>query len=245
MLYGLDISNWQKTLNLGNLPAFDFCICKATEGTNFVDPYCDRWVQWLIGHQKLFGFYHFMTDKDPRAQADYFVTNCKGYFKLGIPVLDIESGRIGDRAGYAQTFVDRVHVLTGVYPVIYASAAYLPRFAGTQVPKTCGLWVAGYPTPQRANWDNLPDLPYKIAPWQFAAMWQFTSAGKLAGFGERLDLDVAYMTREQWMKYANPDAKVSDTAQLPKVSSQGKTFHFSNSLFDIDITMKGGKTNEA
>jgi GH25 family lysozyme M1 (1,4-beta-N-acetylmuramidase) len=76
-------------------------------------------------------------------------------------------------------------------------------------------------------------------------MWQFTSAGKLAGFDYHLDLDVAYMTREQWMRYANPDAKVSDTAELPKVSSQGKTFHFSNSLFDIDITMKGGKTNGA
>lgn len=41
---GMDISNHQAGLNLEKVPC-DFVICKATEGTGFVDRYCDGWIQ--------------------------------------------------------------------------------------------------------------------------------------------------------------------------------------------------------
>lgn len=241
MLRGIDISNWQKTLDLGRLEGLDFCICKATEGTSFVDAYCDRWLQWCIGHQMPFGFYHYMTERDATAQADFFINNCRDYFKLGIPVLDIEDSRIpsGQWGTYAQRFVDRVHALTGVYPIIYASAAYLGRFRGTTVPETCGLWIAGYPMPIASTWTN-KDMPYSTGPWEFAALWQFTSSGKLDGFGEMLDLDYAYMDRAAWMHYANPDGAVEDTTTLPKLeeSEDGRVYNFSNKLFDLTLRLK-------
>ena len=39
-------SNHQAGLDLGKVPC-DFVICKATEGTGFVDKYCDGWIQRL------------------------------------------------------------------------------------------------------------------------------------------------------------------------------------------------------
>ena len=241
MLRGIDISNWQKTLDLQKLEPVDFVICKATEGTHFVDPYCDRWVQWCIGNKRLFGFYHYMNARDALEQADYFVNNSRDYFNLGVPVLDIEDSRIPtDEWGtYAQRFVDRVHAVTGVYPIIYASAAYLGRFRGTTVPDTCGLWVAGYPLPIATTWTSR-DMPYATGPWEFAALWQFTASGKLKGFPEMLDLDYAYMDADAWMRYANPNHEVEDTTTLPALSMPdgSRVYNFSNKLFDLTLRLK-------
>ena len=54
---GIDISNWQNGINLAAVP-FDFVICKATEGTHYVSPDCDRQIQQAIGLGKLVGVYH-------------------------------------------------------------------------------------------------------------------------------------------------------------------------------------------
>ena len=43
-MQGIDISNWQEGLNVHALD-IDFCICKATEGVNFVDTTCDGFIQ--------------------------------------------------------------------------------------------------------------------------------------------------------------------------------------------------------
>lgn len=55
MLKGIDISNWQGGLDLTALRGVDFAIMKATEGTSFVDPYCDPWVQQADGMDMLWG----------------------------------------------------------------------------------------------------------------------------------------------------------------------------------------------
>lgn len=41
---GIDISNHQKGLDISKVPC-DFVIMKATEGTTFVDKYCDGFYQ--------------------------------------------------------------------------------------------------------------------------------------------------------------------------------------------------------
>ena len=43
-LKGIDISNWQNGIDLSAVPA-DFVICKATQGTWYVSPDCDRQYQ--------------------------------------------------------------------------------------------------------------------------------------------------------------------------------------------------------
>ena len=47
-LNGIDISNHQAGLDLAKVSA-DFVICKATEGTGFVDPYCNGFIQRASG----------------------------------------------------------------------------------------------------------------------------------------------------------------------------------------------------
>ena len=66
VLYGADVSSYQGKFDIGDL---DFIIAKATEGTNYVNPYCDYVLQQAIKKKKPWGFYHYFTgvgEKDYR-----------------------------------------------------------------------------------------------------------------------------------------------------------------------------------
>lgn len=241
MLHGIDISNWQKGFTVPE--RLDFCIVKATEGFRYVDPYCEGFIQQCVRKGIRFGFYHFARNNEPEAEAMHFRNNTKGYELLGIPVLDIEDEGIEVWGSWAQRFVDKYHAMTSVYPMIYASASTLSRFDGYPLVQTCGLWIAGYPESRERGLNDVPDFPYSVSPWSFAAIWQYTANGWLSNWDEPLDMDVAYMDADAWKKYANPNGNADSTMQLPPVEQapeqSGRNFHFSNSLLDVDVTIKG------
>lgn len=198
MLKGIDISNWQKGIVPHKL-GVDFCIAKATEGIGFVDPCCDGFIQDCIAHDLLWGFYHFNGTGNPIAEADFFVANTENYFGHGIPVLDYEVSNDNDRQ-WAEQFMRRVHNLTGIWPMLYTSASWVSKFEGSWIPQKCGLWLAGYPYPA-TDWRS-DDPPYSCSPWEFVAIWQFTSSLQLRNWSGGLDGDLAYMDAAAWGKYA-------------------------------------------
>ena len=165
-MHGIDVSNWQGGLIPSQLD-IDFCICKATEGTGFVDSYCDGFIQDCKANGILWGFYHFNGQGNPEAEAQFFYDNTRDYFGHGIPVLDYEVETYNDR-DWAERFIAEVHELSGVWPLLYTSASWLPKFYGSWLPEKCGLWLAGYPYPA-ATWTD-DDIPYDISPWTFAAI---------------------------------------------------------------------------
>lgn len=215
-LKGIDVSNWQNGLNLYDLDV-DFAIMKATEGLYFVDSCCDNWVQQAKDKGIKWGFYHFANANAPDIEAQFFVENTLNYFNEGIPVLDIEDSEINDWGWYADIFTKKVYELTGVWPLVYCSAGYLSRFEGYDVSKNCGLWCAGYPE-YAADWIS-DNFPYNCYPWDFVAIWQFTSNLILIGYDNCLDGDYAYMDYEAWDKYAksannaNPDKETKKTVE--------------------------------
>lgn len=197
MLKGIDVSNWQAGINIFKLDDIDFVICKASEGDYFVDGECDKVIQDAIALGLCWGFYHFAGEGDAEKEAEFFISNCKNYFGHGIPVLDYENA---NGAAWCEKWLNKVHELTGIWPVIYMSASKLGEFEGSWVPDYCGLWVAGYPEPI-TSWTNT-DIPYDLGPWGFAALWQFTSSLRLDGYAGNLDGDYAYMDAEGWASYA-------------------------------------------
>lgn len=67
------------------------------------------------------------------------------------------------------------------------------------------LWVAQYANNNRTGYQSSPWLPDGgFGAWGSCAIHQYTSNGRLDGFNAPLDLDIAYMTREAWGKFANP-----------------------------------------
>lgn len=195
MLWGFDISNWQAGINAGDLDCA-FVICKATEGTFFVDGCCDAFIQECRRAGKLWGFYHFAREYEPETEAEFFFNNTYFYTGQGIPVLDYEVwGSNYDDVAWCERFITRYHELTGIWPMIYISASYAHLFRGSWIPEKCGLWVAGY-TDMPSDYS----CPYDVSPWEFPAIWQYTSDAER--FGERLDANIAYMDDFAWGCYA-------------------------------------------
>lgn len=210
-LYGYDISTWQ-TVGTGD-SAGDFVICKATGSDmgNYVDSKCDAHYQRAKEQGKLLGVYHFANPYAGSAeeQAQFFVDNIRGYIGEAILVLDWEMGV--EQTGWAKAWLDKVHELTGVKPLIYMSASVVNGYDWSAVAGAdYGLWIAGYPAeynvpnPPTPSVDN---MPFGTGAWGFWAIWQYSSS---AG---SLDLDIANMDRDAWMAYASKNGEVKPTPQ--------------------------------
>lgn len=240
MLRGIDISKWQ-SVGTGDQAA-DFVICKATEGTGYVDASCDKHYQRAKQQGKLLGVYHFARPDlnkgvdGARREAQFFVKNIKGYIKEAILALDYECAPYSDDWAYA--FAEEVHKETGVWPMLYASASKINGFNWSKTAKECGLWIAGYPSKYDVKNPPEPsvnDMPYKIGAWKFWVIWQYTSS---AG---TLDRDIANIDRTAWMKYANPGGTTPAPTPAPDPAPAKKSV---DQIADEVIAGKWGNGQE-
>jgi GH25 family lysozyme M1 (1,4-beta-N-acetylmuramidase) len=196
---GIDISAWQgdACINLAKVP-FDFCIIKATEGTDYKNRYfvahCDK----VLSRKKLLGVYHYANGGDPQKEADYFLAYCKKYIGKAIFILDWEA-KNNPRFGkndleWCLKWCNYVYQKTGIKPLIYIqkSAMDAVKKAGY------GLWVAQYP--------DYVETGYQEHPWNEGKynclIRQYTSVGKLPGYNGSLDLNKAYISAASWNKLA-------------------------------------------
>lgn len=200
MLSFIDISSHQADLNLVAVSnSIQGVIVKATEGTSYVNPYCERRYQLAKSTNLLRGFYHFAGGSDPLAEAAFFYRNVLGYLYDGIPVLDWEGMQSVD---WVNRFVRQFHKLTGIWCWIYANPW---RFNQGGVEPNCARWVASYPAvahptfAQAASW-NCPNADGNVVAWQFC------SDGRLPGYGYDLDCSVYYGDRESWLRYAHSNS---------------------------------------
>ena len=210
MLKGIDISHWQANLDIASTGA-EFVICKATQGTTFVDPSCDRHYQIAKRLGLKLGVYHYASGGDPVAEADFFVRNIQGYIGEAILILDWEknqNGRYHEHASWCLRFLNRVKELTSVKPLVYMSASVIKVADWSSVVAgDYGLWVAGWPD-NRDSWD-IPEFRWDVSPWPFYALWQYTSSGG------RLDRDVFMGDRTAWDKYAARNGSTPTPAPAP------------------------------
>jgi hypothetical protein len=201
VMQGYDVSNWQSGYSTDWLiRTSDFLIMKATEGLDFVDGYCDVWVQACLNAGHPWGFYHFARNNDPIAEADFFVDSTINYFGEGIPVLDWEDGQ---SVAWVNAFVERVHSRTGIWPWIYANPW---RFQLGGVNENCGRWVASYPggVPSPDACPAADGVP--------VCCWQYTSTP--------LDKNYFYGDGETWRAYATGGKETEGDADMTPEQNQ-------------------------
>lgn len=197
-LNGIDISNWQKGINLAAVPA-DFVIAKATQGTRYVSPDCARQVEQARATGKRFGVYHYVSGGNAVAEANYFVDNCANWVGKGLFCIDWESDENSawGNEGYLEQLVAQVKARTGIPPLIYTGASRYAQVAPVAKRQNCGLWIAQYA--------NMNPTGYQNTPWNEGAyacvIRQYSASGRLPGYNGNLDLNKFYGDGVMYDKY--------------------------------------------
>ncbi len=171
----------------------DVIMVKATQGTSYVNPYCDIDYQAAKKKDKLLGFYHYCGGGSPEAEAKYFYKNTKNYVGEAVPAVDWEAGQNSSwgNTNWVKQFVTEYHRLSGVWCLIYVQASAISQVANCS--KLCGLWVACYPSMNWKSW-NVPNMRVNTYPWSTYTVWQFT--------GDNMDRNLVNTTRDGWKKLA-------------------------------------------
>jgi lysozyme len=179
---GLDVSHHSGEIDWETVARQEvaFVYVKASEGIDAADPLFDDHWQRLgeLGMPR--GAYHFyVTEDDPDAQADLFLSRWRPAPGDLPPVVDVEligHGTVGPIAPGLRRFLDRVEAAAGVVPILYTS----PRFADAHLGPEFGrypLWVAEYEV-------DAPTLP---AAWKEWLLWQFEGDATVAGIEKTAD----------------------------------------------------------
>lgn len=221
-LNGVDESNNQGDINNAVVP-MDFDIIKATEGVGYVDPNCDANYQQAKAAGRKLGVYHFARPdgNDPVSEAKFFVQQTAGYDGKSVFVLDLEVEPI--TPDWAKQWLDTVYDLTKVRPWLYMSESRFNTGDWSAVWPNYAAWVAKYPDNNVRNGYGAPAaVPNIKGDWVIAG-WQYTSHGRLPGWGGNLDLDIFYGDPSAWDKYAVGDRNAPAPAAEPPVSSPEPT----------------------
>ena len=222
----IDIADYQRGMDLDTVFSqndLHGVIVKATEGTSYVNKYCDPWVQWLIEHKKPWGFYHYLNSSDPVKEAKYFVENCKNYFGHGLPAADYE-GRIVNEYGsiYLLKFVREVYSLTGVKPLVYCNLGVIQSdISGFKEIVDAGfsLWLAQYYyTRETTLGSNIMQVG-SYYPFEKITMHQYSEKGKLNGYsGGYVDLDIFYGDYNDWNFLVSGTKPIDNVPDVPDVN---------------------------
>ena len=213
-LNGVDVSSYQRGIDLAKLPV-DFVIVKATEGTGYVNPDCARAVEQALAAGKIVGVYHYVNGSGSTAEADHFVSSCKGWIGKVIFAIDWEAG--GNKAwgntGYLDAVIKRVKASTGKAPLLYASASVFPWAIAKA--NDCGTWVAEYANTQPTGFQT---SPWHSKSWTGSCLIrQYTDNLRVPGWNGGLDGNVAFCDRATLARYISGTATAA--ASKPSIAT--------------------------
>ena len=239
MLKGIDISNYQRGIDLSKINC-DFVIVKATEGKSLVDKSCDSFFQQALKLGKKLGVYHLCNNSDntPELEANFFIENTRGYIGKAIPILDWEDNVKSDVA-WALKWLQLVEKAYGCKPLIYMSESTVNSYDWSSVANAnYGLWVAKY-RDKSADYNYDMSMAGKnpaVNYWKFYALWQWTDVGRLDGYNGPIDCDVFYGDNNAWDKYIGnevPTLEENNTTPVVTAPAQSST---------VAYTVKSGDT---
>lgn len=212
---GIDVSHWNHDAGFrpSMLPAgCRFVICKATEGTTFVDKACDKMIQQTKQYGMKFGFYHFAGGLSSATnEAEHFINSCRNYFGEGVPALDWEREEITPE--WVNAFCEHVHARTKVWPWVYSTPSFFAKANG-RLNENMGKWVARYGTNEITSLEGSPDSSLIESVSPVVAAWQFSSVGRVGSWRGDVDLDVFYGSESQWDAYAKGDRVFDENPPL-------------------------------
>ena len=244
---GIDISYYQKNINLSAVD-FDFCIVKATEGKTEQNPLFHQHIKQAKALGKCIGAYHYAhpENNSVKEEINNFYGMVKDYIGEAIIFLDWEG--VGKyNVAWAKEWLDEFYSLTGVKPIIYMSESVTKAYDWSRVAPTYPLWIARYKDYGIDYNYDMSDAGKSPVPkyWDTYVMWQWTSVGRLDGYGADLDCDLFYGERAEWLKLCEKDSKpMSDYIEVSNGVEHYSKAKQGNLIFTIDGKPSNFKVRE-
>ncbi|MGG0281408.1 GH25 family lysozyme [Bacillus pacificus] len=170
MGYIVDISKWNGNINWDiAAPQLDFVIARVQDGSNYVDPLYENYVQAMKVRNIPFGNYafcRFVSVEDARIEARDFWN--RGDKNATVWVADVEVKTMNDMRAGTQAFIDELRRLGAKKVGLYIAHHMYAPFGMANV--NCDfVWIPRYG-------GNKPSYPCDI--------WQYTETGNVAGIGK-------------------------------------------------------------
>lgn len=243
-LDGCDVASYQAGIDFSKMTTTDFAIIKGTQGTWYVNPYADIQYGGAKSAGKLLGMYHYAEGKDPIAEAQYFLRKVGSRVGECILALDWEghdNSKFNSDAEVAWVlkFAMEIYRLTKVHIFLYMSKSVTRRRNWSEVAKDVRLWCAQYANQDHTDYKSNPWTDNGgFGAWKSDTIRQYSSKGRVTGYGKDLDINRAYMSKAEWLAAAagkntvvaeKPktqwSAYVSMTTSPAKISNSGSDEH--------------------
>jgi GH25 family lysozyme M1 (1,4-beta-N-acetylmuramidase) len=189
-LPGLDVASYQGNVNWTTVKnnGAQFAYIKATESTNYTNPYFSQQYVGAYNVGLIRGAYHFATPNTSSGatQADYFAAHGGGWSAdhHTLPgALDIEYNPYGatcyglsqaSMRSWIHAFVNEYHARTGRWAVIYSTLDWWTTCTGnsdTTFAQNDPFWIARYSS-------SAGTLPAGYGAYTF---WQYADSGTFPG----------------------------------------------------------------
>jgi len=260
-LNGCDVASYQSSIEPADMTTTDFFIVKFTQGTWYTNPYAE--IQYNKAKQagKLLGAYHYAEGGDPLAEARYFVNKLgsKGN-KIGECLLALDwegqSNRkfnTSEEVAWVRAFANEVHLRTGVWPYIYMSKGVTRRRSWGIVAENSPLWCAQYPNSNATNYQESPWTDSNgFGAWGKDTIRQYSSHGRVRGYGKNLDINKAFMSVDDWIAASKGDAEIEKPSIIVPTKTEWSEYvtkttnpvKISNSGSDERGNYKGGTAGD-
>ena len=183
---GIDVSGWQGNIDFAQVKneGIEIVYMKASEGSNFVDPYFNQnYTNAKVNGLKV-GFYHYLrarTVEEALEEARFFVATISGKTPDCRLAMDFESFgnlTISEINQIGLAFMRNVEILSKKEVVIYSNTNDATTiFEGelTNYP----LWVAQYEVEE----------PTANGKWNTWIGWQYTDLAEISGINGYVDRD--------------------------------------------------------
>lgn len=198
----IDIASWQEGI-IPSQTSADVVIIKVSGGTHYENPLWRQWADDVLASGKALGLYHYAVESEggpqAKAEAEFFLSKIGDYIGKFIPILDWEADALSLPASWAREWMDIVAERTGATPWFYGYASDVNSKDYWPVAEKYPLWMASYLNKyQGAGFLDDPDQTWGYGSWSSAIAYQYTSTGRISGYGGDLDLSVGYLSAQDW-----------------------------------------------
>ena len=182
---GIDVSMYQQNIEFNRIPeTVKYIYIKATEGVNYVDPAFNKLYSKVKNTNKLYGFYHYFSEKsDPSQQAVDFYNAIKDKSYILIPVLDIENNtwsrsksEVTDRA---LQFLKKFKQLSNIDCIVYTYTSFANSYLDKRL-SSYKCWIADYNNSNTVKANNV---------WSNFVGHQYSGTGRVEGYNGQIDLN--------------------------------------------------------